>query len=76
MQPLKLGPKTFKTPEELYRYFSRLLTEQTMEQNINEVWPIPVHRQYTLHACLHRVAPRQRAVGDIYFACCACLVQR
>ena len=37
MQPLKLGPKTFNTPDELYRYFSRLLMEQTLDQNINEV---------------------------------------
>ena len=41
MQPLQLGPKVFCTPDELYKYFSTLLTEQTLEQNINEAPALP-----------------------------------
>lgn len=38
-EPVELGPKRFDTPERMYSYFSWLLNNLTLDQNINEVRP-------------------------------------
>jgi hypothetical protein len=37
VEPVKLGPKTFKSGEEMFLYFANLLREVTVNQNMNEV---------------------------------------
>ena len=36
-EPVKVGPKVFKDADQMFKYFSALLSNQTLDQDINEV---------------------------------------
>ena len=63
-KPLTLGPKTFLSSHECFRYFSSILAAQTVFQDINEARRSGrSRRRRVLHALLHTHAVRTHGLG-------------
>lgn len=56
--PVKLGPKTFNSPDEMIKYFSWLLSNMTMNQNMND------YERMVVEPCLREAHPEaEKKIG-------------
>ena len=56
--PVKLGPKTFNSPDEMIKYFSWLLNAMTMNQDMND------YERMVVEACLRDAHPEaEKKIG-------------